>query len=206
MITIPSRSTVTLAGSLLAVITAFAASPALAADGVATLGSPPPEEEQDAVATSVEDPMDAILDYAACMREHGVDMPDPQGMGDGFVMSFEVNDEGDLGDPGSFMDSGYLAAEEACREHLGAMAAASDPVLEAEIMEGLLAYADCMREHGIDMPDPVMSNGGFMIGAPGDEPALGDLDLFSEVSAAAQEACRDSMPFSELGTPSDATP
>ena len=55
----------------------------------------------------VTDPMDAMLDYAACMREHGVDMPDPRAGGGGLVMEFEGpatdSDEpdsfgGDIGD------------------------------------------------------------------------------------------------------------
>ena len=32
-----------------------------------------------------------------------------------------------------------------------------DPEREAEMREELLAFSECMREHGIDMPDPVFS-------------------------------------------------
>jgi hypothetical protein len=188
------------AAATLATITAFAASPVFAADGVATLGSPPPEEEQGSAPAVDVDPMDAMLDFAACMREQGVDMPDPQGMGGSFMVTMEVTSEADIGDPGAFMDDTFMVAEEACREHLGAMAPAGDPGLDAEIMEGLLAHATCMREQGIDMPDPVMDGGVISIG-PMDGPGDTGIDYFSDEYMAAEEACRGVMPFESLGAP-----
>jgi len=188
------------AAAMLATITAFAASPVFAADGVATLGSPSPEEDQSSASTADVDPMDAMLDFAACMREQGVNMPDPRSMGGDFVVTMEVSVDGDIDDPRAFMDDTFMAAEEACREHLGAMAPAGDPGLDAEIMEGLLAHAACMRDQGIDMPDPVMDGGLISIG-PMDGPGDTGIDYFSDEYMAAEEACRDVMPFGDLGAP-----
>ena len=202
------RASLALAGAMLAVLAAFSAAPALAADGVATLGSPPPEEGAGSAPTPPQDPMDGLLDFAACMREHGVEMPDPQMSGDGVLMVFEATSSVDIDDPPGIMtmDEDFMAAEEACREHLGTMGPAGDPVLDAEVMEGMLAYADCMRQHGIEMPDPQMVDGGFMIGSPGSGADSQDIDPFSEGFQAAEEACRDVMPFEDLGAPSAAAP
>jgi hypothetical protein len=50
-----------------------------------------------------------------------------------------------------------------------ATAGSGSPV---ELGDSLLAYTQCMREHGVDMPDPDLSSGGGMIdlgSADGDE-------------------------------------
>jgi hypothetical protein len=59
----------------------------------------PSEEEQ----AELED---AFLEYAQCMRDHGIDFPDPEFNGDGAVA---IRGGGDPDDPE------FQAAEEACR-------------------------------------------------------------------------------------------
>jgi hypothetical protein len=164
-----------------------------AAAEVATLRSPSPDQGvADETPLPVSgDPMDAMLDFVACMRENGVDMPDPQA-GSGMIL-IEAG-TGDGTSPPSFgADDQFLVAEEACRNHLDTMAApGGDPELDAEMMEGLLAYAECMRENGVDMPDPDMSGGmiNITIGADGS-----GSDPFSVEYQAAEEACRGIDPF-----------
>jgi hypothetical protein len=63
------------------------------------------------------------------------------------------------------------AADEACR-HLIANAVQNgpkrDPAEEAKMRRQQLAFAKCMRAHGIDMPDPKFnSNGSFSISVSG---------------------------------------
>ncbi len=175
---------------------AFAAGPILGSEGVATLGSPPPEEDLDPALVTPADPMDGMLDYAACMREHGIDMPDPQAGGGSFVMEFEGPADADI-DPGAItsiediMGSDFVAADEACSYHLGAMDSDHDPALDAELMEQMLAHAECMRENGIDMDDPDVSGGAIAV--------VMDIDSFSDEYMAAEEACRDVSPFGESG-------
>ncbi|WP_106402094.1 hypothetical protein [Actinocorallia populi] len=86
-------------------------------------------------------PEDASVRFARCMREQGVDMPDP------------VPGSG----PGIKIDSGNRAAiEEAmekCRpvlESAGVIPDLDDPAVK----DAQLEFARCMREHGVDMPDP----------------------------------------------------
>jgi hypothetical protein len=197
MTTMSRHRTVVAAASLATMLAVLATMPVAAVDGVATLGSPPPDEQATTDAAPA-DPMDAMLEFAACMRENGVDMQDPQAAGGGMMMVIEadVDGDGDIRPDGAFM-----AAEETCRGHLEAVESDADPVRDAELMEGLLAYAECMRSQGIDMPDPVVSGGRIQIGAGPDEARI-DADVFdpfSEGYAAAEEACRDVSPFAGLG-------
>ena len=70
------------------------------------------------------------------------------------------------------MDSeNFEEAQEACEplmeEAVGEIE--RDPEREAEMREQMLEYAQCMRDHGIDMPDPTFSDdGGVQIGVGGD--------------------------------------
>ena len=151
--------------------------------------------------TGVVDPSEAPLKFAKCMREHGIDMPDPQISDDGGVMIA-------IGGPGSGLgdDSGkgpdpkeMEAANKACQHFMEDAAAGFDPPSEEDqkkMQEQALAFAKCMRDHGIDMPDPQFSTdgGGFSIsvGAPAAGGTIGDappVDFNDDEFKAASEAC-----------------
>ena len=65
-----------------------------------------------------------------------------------------------------------------------------DPEREAEMREQMLEYAQCMRDHGIDMPDPTFSDDGrVQIGVGGDGSEIdGD-----EIDAANEACAEDGM-------------
>ncbi len=134
-------------------------------------------------ATSPEDREEAMLEFAECMRDHGVDMQDPQFGGDGeggmIVVEEQAADRDEM-----------QAAQEACEPILeDAMGDLQlDPEQEAEMREELLEFAECMRDHGIDMPDPVFGDDGrvTMEAAPGERFEPGEED---EEFRAASEAC-----------------
>jgi hypothetical protein len=93
---------------------------------------------------------DAALQFARCMREHGVNVPDPK-PGNGGIMI-----QGGPGDK-SRMDR----AQRACQKYLEKVKPpAPSPEQEREMRENALAHARCMREHGIDFPDPTFQGGG----------------------------------------------
>ncbi|MBG0830333.1 hypothetical protein HS041_21440 [Planomonospora sp. ID67723] len=87
------------------------------------------------------DPQEAQLKFAQCMREHGVDMDDPDGSGRISIKSR----------PGD-----QAKTEKAMKE--------CQPLMESVIKDRgpqspqdrdrMLKFAQCMREHGVDMPDP----------------------------------------------------
>lgn len=96
--------------------------------------------------TTVEvDNEEAMLEYTQCMRENGVDMPDPT-TGEGGYISIEGG-EADFG-----------ALEEANKECSPILEAAYGdfeltPEQDAEMRDLELAFAQCMRDNGIDWPD-----------------------------------------------------
>lgn len=113
--------------------------------------------------------------FTECMRAHGVDVPDPDSKGGPVrvVASGGVN-----------MDR----AVKACQQYLppGTL---STP--DQQTAEKLRQFTQCLRDHGIDVPDPDPNGGGMTIsksGGPGgvnpDDPAF----------KAAQQACQDKLP------------
>jgi hypothetical protein len=131
---------------------------------------------------------DSLLKFAQCMREHGVNMPDPE-VGSGGAISMRV---GDGSDPAK-----TKAAQEACQQYMpsGGDSAKADP----QQLEQLRKLAQCMREHGLpDFPDPG-ANGGMMIdkdsGINPDDPKF----------KAAMEACKQYQPDGKGGTVTNGT-
>jgi hypothetical protein len=180
------------AATLLAALVSLPGASAVA-QGVVTLETPAPPGAQpstapDAQPTPPSDPQEAMLAYVACMRDHGVDMPDPEFTGDGgVVMRAVAGGDG----PGSGLSSGpgdaeFEAAHEACGSLMEGTVRDIDPEQQAEMQAQALAFARCMREHGVDMPDPQFDAGGrvsIMVGGP-DGPRIDP-----ETMQAAQEAC-----------------
>ena len=87
---------------------------------------------------------------------------------------------------------------EACRELIARrLGGPGGRELTPEDQDKMLAFTECMREHGVDMPDPQFGEGGGFIrvgpgdGANGDGPAFDPNDSDFQ---AAQEACRELLP------------
>jgi hypothetical protein len=140
---------------------------------------------------------DAMLEFAACMREHGVDMPDPQVNGDGGVIVKAGGPEGG-GPPSEAEREDVEAAHEACEpilEDAFADAPELSPEEEAEQRDRMLAFTECMREHGIDMPDPEFGEGpgGMRLRVGGPEGEAPGFDPESPEFQDAQEACDDEL-------------
>jgi hypothetical protein len=122
-------------------------------------------------ATSQADTQQAMLDFAQCMREHGIDMPDPQ-FGENGQAAFTVGAEGTPADKAK-LD----AAQAACQSYLDKVKSNAPPLDPAKIeaeKQKLLDFAQCMRDHGIDFPDPQISTDGgglqVQMGGPGLDP------------------------------------
>jgi hypothetical protein len=124
----------------------------------------------------------AMLAFAKCMREHGVDAPDPKFSADGVRQ--EIRGKGSTPEQ-------QRAAQEACKKY---QAQIKGPALSAEekkeFRKQALANAQCMREHGIDMPDPQFDEEGrvtMRIGENGKRPD-------EEKLRKAAKACESTMP------------
>src|SRR5262245_14744855 len=92
----------------------------------------------------------AELEYAKCMREHGIDFPDP--------VDGQFNLKSKRGDQRKLEE-----AQKACQGILRDVAPKLSEEQQAELREAAVDFAKCMREHGVDMPDPTFPAGGGML-------------------------------------------
>lgn len=190
--------------------------------GVASLSGADTDGEDSATSTTLseEEAQEAMLDWAACMREHGLDVPDPEFGEDGEV-SIQVGrapGDSDESDGGTDSPQGPSGADreafETATEECGdppAMGSFTEEDRE-QMEEDVLRFSECMRDEGIeDFPDPDFSNFG-----PGNGPATqtaepdaveddddgsgqrifgpwGEIDLDDPETAAAFEACQEDL-------------
>lgn len=172
------------------VLTACSAN-AAAPSGVATLESANPATESSAEPSASLDPEAAALAFAECMREHGIDMPDP-----------DVNGEGGIGiaiGGDNVNEEEMQAAMEACKQFLED-AVGERREVDPELLDRMVDFASCMREQGIDMPDPQVDGGRITVrgNASGEDSGDGPQtrsDFFgadpeSPEFQEAEEACR----------------
>jgi hypothetical protein len=109
-----------------------------------------------ATTKSTADSGDKQVAYARCMRQHGIDMPDPGGSGSLRIQTKKGQTMQDI-----------QAAMTACRSKSptngGSAGAAGKSTVD------MVAFARCMRQHGIDMADPQPNGGGgFRFSLPRD--------------------------------------
>jgi hypothetical protein len=91
------------------------------------------------------DPKQAALSWAKCMRQHGINIPDPAFAADGGVQQ-QLPKGVDPDTPK------FKAVAQACKQYQpdGGVPEKVDPQLQQQ----MLAFARCMRQHGINIPDP----------------------------------------------------
>lgn len=128
-----------------------------AGDGVASISdknSPSSSKPDDGG-----DDYDKILAYAKCMREHGIDMKDPEppsgggGGGGGIGISVDGADGKEKVDK----------ANEACKHLMPNGGEPEKP--SAEQLDEARKTAKCLREHGIDVKDPTAEDPGLNLGS-----------------------------------------
>lgn len=188
----------------------------LAADdgGLATLESGDSDETTTTTSATTEaDTEEAALEFSQCMRDNGVpDFPDPSFTeGGGGIVVGGPGGEGPGFDPQS---DEVQAAFEACGELLEGAAFGPgggnfDPT---ELQDNLLAMTECLRDQGLEVDDPDLSNFGPAAGGPppgteaseseaGEGPEVrafsifGDLDMDDPDVQAAMEVCQGEIGF-----------
>ena len=150
------------------VVLAAACSDDSAPPSVASLETPstttsPAEAEPDPLADSEA----AMLAFTQCLRDQGIDVDDPTVDASGNLqlapIAFEVETSSD--DPEAMPDpSEFEALIGSCDEHLEGIVMNAAPVDTTEMEDSFLAYAACMRDNGVDMPDPDFSSGMIDLG------------------------------------------
>ncbi len=147
------------------------------AQKVATLGSADPPASSDgstaggsggaASGADAQTRQKAFLAYAQCMRDNGVDMKDPTFDANGRPQ-FGNGSGGFLGGQANRNDPSFQKAQQACRSKLQGVQGnfSLDPAQQAALRKNLLAFAQCMRDNGVDMKDPTFdANGRPQFGA-----------------------------------------
>lgn len=106
----------------------------------------------------------AALKFSRCMRQHGINMPDPQISSDGSKVRVLIG--GGAKGKAKFnpQSPAFKSAERACQKYMDAVRPKLSPAQQQEAQQQVLQSLRCMREHGIDIPDSAASGGGLKIG------------------------------------------
>lgn len=124
-----------------AIITALALTAVIA--GIAACGGSESSAEDEAASSE-----DAGLEFAQCMRENGVDVPDPEPGQEGF--GFQIGDGSGI-DPSS---DEFQEASEECGSILEDAIPEGERPDPAEIEDELYELTQCLRDKGLDVPEP----------------------------------------------------
>jgi hypothetical protein len=152
---------------------------ALSALGLAACGEDTPSAAGSAGAK--DKARQAELNFARCMRGEGIDMPDPSPNG-----NRDVRIGGDSGiSPEEFEE-----ASKACEKYRRSSSRQLTEEEQQEFREMALAHSRCMREHGIDMADPVFTEHGAQVRVEG---GSGKPNPEDPKFKAAEEACSQFM-------------
>ncbi len=176
--------------TIAAVMTVLAVTPAFAQ--VATLGTPPPDSDASPAPAQSLGEQDAMLAWAECMRDNGIEVTDPVFDVAGNLVGGLDFGEADGAGPKDAKGGEYLAASQACDSLLIAFKPEADPALQQEQTEAALEFAVCMREQGLDWPDPAPEGSKFA-------DAEIKVDKESAEFQAAFEACDDELAVDDEG-------
>ncbi len=136
----------------------------------------------------------ARLNFAKCMRAHGVNVPDPSANG-GPAAGANGAGAGAGGFRALRNDPKFQSANQACatyRQQAFGFANIS-PAQRAQFQQDLVKFAECMRSHNINVPDPT-SNGGPG-GAFGIFRSIPSSERNSPAFQTALKACSSDIPF-----------
>jgi hypothetical protein len=128
--------------------------------------------------------------FASCMRAHGVkDFPDPDSNGNIMITAGRSADGTRTGiDPNGPQ---FKAAMASCKQ-FAPNGGKPNPKAQAAMVKQALAFASCMRAHGVTgFPDPQVGPGGGMLQKI--DPASG-VDPSSPTFQAAQATCQKLQP------------
>jgi hypothetical protein len=137
----------------------------------------------------------ARLNLAKCFRAHGINVPDPSTGG------------GPAGGGGvfralrSYPQAQVTAAGKACQQYIAQAFPQLNlsPAQRAQFQQRLVKFAQCMRSHGVNIPDPTVNNGG--VGGFGFRGAFRSIDRNSPAFKAANTACASLRPQFGRGGP-----
>lgn len=120
------------------------------------------------------DPEQAQLDFAQCMRARGLDFEDPRPDANGNLQFQRPT--------GDFDQAAFQDGLEACQDLLAGAGNVLPDFDSTEFQDAQLEFAQCMRDEGVDFPDPEPGQG---LGA-----RAAQIDTNDPTTAAAIEKCQ----------------
>ena len=129
---------------------------------------------------------EGVLEFSQCMREEGIDFPDSTFDIDGNPEFNELNIENE-----EAFEEAFTNCEDILRRALPEQFDL-DPEVEAALIDASLEFSQCMREEGIDFPDPTPGEFGFFAFRDA------DVDWSSEQVQEAFEICQPENPLENL--------
>lgn len=181
-------------------VLALAACSTPSSAGVATL-SEDDKADGKTTADQQKDAEEELVKWAECMRENGIDIPDPTADGEGNLRMVRPAQRAPGGSdeaPDGAVRNGedFEKAREECGDPPRIPGAGPSEADLEELQENALALSQCMRDEGIeDFPDPDFSGSGpgagvrVTVGGP-----LGGVDMDDPEVQAAFETCREKLP------------
>jgi hypothetical protein len=151
------------------------------------------------------------LKYAECLRSHGVNVPDPTagggfagggGGGGGAGGATSTTGGAPGGGPGGYRALLSTATGQAAEKACASLRSKSfggpggNPADQAKFAAAAVKFAECMRAHNIDIPDPSSSSGGAF-GIFKD--LRGSSETNSPAFKTAMTACSSDLPFRRGG-------
>ena len=129
---------------------------------------------------------EGVLNFAQCMREEGINFPDPTFDIDGNPQfdNLEIENEDEF-------ETAFENCEDILRNALPEQFDL-DPEVEAALVDASLEFSQCMRDQGIDFPDPKPGEFGFFAFRDA------DIDFSSEEVQEAFEICQPENPLENL--------
>ncbi len=139
----------------------------------------------------------ARLSLAKCFRAHGINVPDPSpgggvaGGGGGIFRTLR-----------NYSQAQIDSARQACQQYFSQAFPQLNlsPAQRAQLQQQLVKFAQCMRSHGINVPDPQFNSGGGF----GFRQAFRSIDRNSPAFQSAMQACQSLRPRFGRGGPGGA--
>ena len=128
----------------------------------------------------------ARVKFTQCMRDNGVDIPDNPGQGGGAGLNIDRTK--------------LQAAAKACQKYQQAAVGNISDAQRQEFQDAFAKFSACMRQNGVDLPDPGAGGGPGAAGAAGG-PAGGGIDRSDPKVQAAMKVCQDKLPQRGQGGP-----
>jgi hypothetical protein len=140
----------------------------------------------------------ARLNLAKCFRAHGINVPDPSsggGPGGGGGLFRVLR---------NYSQAQVTAARQACQKYFAAAFPRLNltPQQRAQLQQQLVKFAECMRSHGVNIPDPTFNGDGP--GGGGFGQGLRSSDRNSPAFQSALKACQSLRPRFGRGGPGGA--